>query len=1208
MSEHREPIPSMIYNAAVGGHVTNSQQIIDENENKEQSQINAEVKKSLGTGGSVDERIAEEGSKHYLKEETYNKSELNNMITTPNQEYMSFTATAETTAVTDILPDTGSADTTYRIGNWDGTQYNDSVFSEYAWNGSAYIKLSTKSQVGEIYDISANHANTKYANLAAALGTNGENIPQSLRKGGISIKFIQSSNNKYVQYRLMTDSFNTTIYNWQGVEDVPTNGSYNIVSSTGIALSIETAKAGIASNISPYYYNSSSDNYILSDSEKIYIKNNLRAALKDNIVYRVNENWDNIVFLGIFRWSGEANQYMADTETPDNYFYFAGNYLNNLVINVNGVDVFYGIDISSYIFSKEFSDLKNELVETFIEVALSVENGKYYAVKENKIISVNDAGSICAFADIPSNVYKVGITVDTPYGYGRCSAFVDSEGNVLKQLFYNNGYVFEDVPLGASRIYLSGGYSLRLVFVIGDYKTRTSYDEDNKLLFNNQYFHLNTCHVENRYISEHNTYLVGNGTSVVGPILLNAGDRVKVTSEASNIAIFSEIVEWGDNYQLEEHTYSNILLAPSQSVMQTYEYVAEKNIYIVVSCKTEEFNNIYIARAKENTNNQIVDNSGNELLELRTFAHKGIWYPDGRFISNINAAGSLAIVKLPEGAKTITLTLPGCERTYLDIYYYTSNPINGDVLFSSKSYRCPITDGVLKDSVPKGSRYVMCAIYDAYNSPVYDCQQTATLLIERSDTYINKYGKKVLDDTDIEQIYDNYNIINDNNYNNIRRELFLYPEDFEGDTMANKVANAVAFLNAAGGGYTLYFGKDASAENPIEYVINQAIVIPSNTTVYINNSIVRMDDDIIDNFFRTANIIPNPNDTGDYALNKYDCKTIRNVKILGNNGTIVMENNYQGTTGEALGWRGITFMLAYLENFEIAGLTISKNLFWNMPLFGCHYGSIHDIVFDLTRTNGDGIDICNGCHHINIYNISGTTYDDGIAFCANTLERLVLHPENIYPAICPFALDYYGYGKEIYDINIDNVSLGQYNPSGNYALINFVLSWIDVFNIRMSNLGTGNTARGSIIKIWAGYSGSYKDDCGHDIFITGVDASNINTSVISVVNGGLKQLHINAVNTNDNKIVNDNIDVSKSEIYLSNFTSHILSGVCSEANKTIVFTDVFGKTKTTTSDVDGNYSVSLISNLEYTISVDGYTVVQNSITITEDTIQNLSLI
>ena len=57
MSEHKIPIPSMIYNAAVGGHVTSSQQIIDENENKEQSKINFEVKQTLGKGGSVDARI-----------------------------------------------------------------------------------------------------------------------------------------------------------------------------------------------------------------------------------------------------------------------------------------------------------------------------------------------------------------------------------------------------------------------------------------------------------------------------------------------------------------------------------------------------------------------------------------------------------------------------------------------------------------------------------------------------------------------------------------------------------------------------------------------------------------------------------------------------------------------------------------------------------------------------------------------------------------------------------------------------------------------------------------------------------------------------------------------------------------------------------------------------------------------------------------------
>ena len=72
------------------------------------------------------------------------------------------------------------------------------------------------------FDISAYHATggvlAEYADLTAALGTNGANVPDALRKGGMSVKFVQSSGHKYVQYRLMSDSFNITPANWQGVD------------------------------------------------------------------------------------------------------------------------------------------------------------------------------------------------------------------------------------------------------------------------------------------------------------------------------------------------------------------------------------------------------------------------------------------------------------------------------------------------------------------------------------------------------------------------------------------------------------------------------------------------------------------------------------------------------------------------------------------------------------------------------------------------------------------------------------------------------------------------------------------------------------------------------------------------------------------------------------------------------------------------------
>lgn len=73
---------------------------------------------------------------------------------------------------------------------------------------------------GAVFDISAYHASgnpltpATYADLAAALGTNGTNIPEPLRKGGMSVKFVQSPDNKYVQYRLMSDSWSTTKSDW----------------------------------------------------------------------------------------------------------------------------------------------------------------------------------------------------------------------------------------------------------------------------------------------------------------------------------------------------------------------------------------------------------------------------------------------------------------------------------------------------------------------------------------------------------------------------------------------------------------------------------------------------------------------------------------------------------------------------------------------------------------------------------------------------------------------------------------------------------------------------------------------------------------------------------------------------------------------------------------------------------------------------------
>ena len=74
-------------------------------------------------------------------------------------------------------------------------------------------------------------------------------VPMSYRHGGLKLSFIsnndgslQSSDNKYVQYRLMANEWSTTVSDWQGVDDEPVEGSDNLVKSGGVSAYINKLK------------------------------------------------------------------------------------------------------------------------------------------------------------------------------------------------------------------------------------------------------------------------------------------------------------------------------------------------------------------------------------------------------------------------------------------------------------------------------------------------------------------------------------------------------------------------------------------------------------------------------------------------------------------------------------------------------------------------------------------------------------------------------------------------------------------------------------------------------------------------------------------------------------------------------------------------------------------------------------------------------
>ena len=121
----------------------------------------------------------------------------------------------------------------------------DAVSKELASLETNLNAIEQEQIQGGVYDVSSHNDGAVFESLSTLLGSANLStlIPTSVRRGGMSIRFIQgsvpNSDNKYVQYRLMYPTWNTTVSVWQGVDDEPTAGSKNLVESSGVYETIQ---------------------------------------------------------------------------------------------------------------------------------------------------------------------------------------------------------------------------------------------------------------------------------------------------------------------------------------------------------------------------------------------------------------------------------------------------------------------------------------------------------------------------------------------------------------------------------------------------------------------------------------------------------------------------------------------------------------------------------------------------------------------------------------------------------------------------------------------------------------------------------------------------------------------------------------------------------------------------------------------------------
>ena len=167
-------------------------------------------------------------------------------------------------------------------------------------------------------------------------------VPMSYRHGGLKLSFItnsnssvQTSDNKYVQFRCMAQNFTTDVTQWQGVDDEPTAGSDNLVKSGGVSESIGGVTKGVVDKNLTIDDFSITNKYI--DSNGVAQTNSLWIStpyikIKENTEIEVNlADGNNVVFVafyssnsdGAFISSWYGNRESVQTYTvPSNAKYF----------------------------------------------------------------------------------------------------------------------------------------------------------------------------------------------------------------------------------------------------------------------------------------------------------------------------------------------------------------------------------------------------------------------------------------------------------------------------------------------------------------------------------------------------------------------------------------------------------------------------------------------------------------------------------------------------------------------------------------------------------------------------------------------------------------------------------------------------------------------------------------------------------------------
>ncbi len=241
----------------------------------------------------------------------------------------------------------------------------------------------------------------------------------------------------------------------------------------------------------------------------------------------------------------------------------------------------------------------------------------------------------------------------------------------------------------------------------------------------------------------------------------------------------------------------------------------------------------------------------------------------------------------------------------------------------------------------------------------------------------------------------------------------ITPNQFIGQTDAESIQNAVNYAHEKGINSVTIPRINERTGEPV-WNIAQAIILPSDMEIVLDNCHLRQADGCMDNIFRTFADIETEGHT--LAEQKH------NIVIRGQGHAVLDGGLPNGLTqktsfvdGRPHVSRNNLILFYNVRGFVIENLELRNQRWWAINLLHAERGRLSNIHFaaECDLRNQDGIDLRLGCSNILIEKITGQVGDDIVALSA------IDHPDNQRSMAWFYRVE--GHELDIHDIVIKDI-------------------------------------------------------------------------------------------------------------------------------------------------------------------------------------------